>query len=70
MRRRYRVGVPAAGRWEEVLNTDAVEFGGSGVGNGGEVWAEPVPWHGLDHSAPLDLPPLGVVWFVPADQDA
>ena len=66
VRRGYRVGVPAAGRWEEVLNTDAVEFGGSGVGNGGEVWAEPVPWHGLDHSLELALPPLGVLWLAPA----
>jgi 1,4-alpha-glucan branching enzyme len=62
----YRVGLPRGGRWIELLNTDADRFGGSNVGSGGERWAEPVPWHGLEHSAPLDLPPLGVVWFVPA----
>ncbi|MCU1460825.1 MAG: 1,4-alpha-glucan branching enzyme [Acidimicrobiales bacterium] len=59
----YRVGLPRGGRWVELLNTDAEVFGGSNVGSGGERWAEPVPWHGLEHSAPLDLPPLGVVWF-------
>ncbi len=40
--RHYRIGVPVGGRWIEVLNTDAVEFGGSGMGNGGQVWA-PTP---------------------------
>jgi 1,4-alpha-glucan branching enzyme len=49
-----------------VLNTDAAEFGGSGVGNGAGVWAEPVPCHGLDHSIELSLPPLGVLWLAPA----
>ena len=65
-RKGYRVGVPAPGRWQEVLNTDAVEYAGSGVGNGGEVWAEPVLWHVLDHSIELTLPPLSVLWLSPA----
>ncbi len=42
----YRAGMPFAGRWREVINTDAVEFGGSGVGNYGSVVAEDVPWGG------------------------
>jgi 1,4-alpha-glucan branching enzyme len=59
----YRVGLPAEGRWEEVVNTDATEFGGSGVGNNGEVWAVDLPWHGLPFSAEVTLPPLAVVWL-------
>jgi 1,4-alpha-glucan branching enzyme len=62
----YRVGLPRGGQWREVMNTDAECFGGSNVGSGGDVWVEPIPWHGLDHSAPVDLPPLGVVWLAPA----
>ena len=42
----YRIGVPRAGRYRERINTDAVEYGGSGVGNAGEVHAEPHPMHG------------------------
>jgi 1,4-alpha-glucan branching enzyme len=60
----YRIGLPRAGRWVTVLNTDAAELGGSGVGLD-EVVAGDEPWHGLDHSAVLDLPPLGVLWLVP-----
>jgi 1,4-alpha-glucan branching enzyme len=59
----YRVGLPAPGRWTEVLNTDAGVYGGSNVGNLGGVDAEPVGWHGQDHSAAMTLPPLGVLWF-------
>jgi 1,4-alpha-glucan branching enzyme len=62
----YRVGLPRAGRWHEILNTDARTYGGTDVGNGGSVFAEAVPAHGLSWSASLDLPPLGVVWLVPA----
>jgi 1,4-alpha-glucan branching enzyme len=61
----YRVGVPFGGFWEEVLNSDAVEYGGSGVGNLGGVEAERVPAHGRACSLPLTLPPLGVVIFAP-----
>ncbi|MEJ3404247.1 1,4-alpha-glucan branching protein GlgB [Rathayibacter sp. YIM 133350] len=59
----YRVGLPAAGRWDEVLNTDAAEFGGSGVGNLGGVEALEVPWAGQPASAVLTLPPLGALWL-------
>ncbi|WP_328853542.1 1,4-alpha-glucan branching protein GlgB [Micromonospora globbae] len=64
----YRVGLPAAGTWREVLNTDAGVYGGSGVGNLGEVRAEDVPWHGLPASAALQVPPLGVLWLRRDDQ--
>jgi 1,4-alpha-glucan branching enzyme len=62
----YRVGLPSGGRWREVVNTDAQQYGGSGVGSGGGVDAEDVPWHGQAHSAPVALPPLGVVWLTSA----
>ena len=61
----YRVGLPFAGRWVEVLNTDAEIYGGSGVGNFGAVEAEPVMWHGRPASAALRLPPQGVLWLAP-----
>jgi 1,4-alpha-glucan branching enzyme len=59
----FRLGLPAAGRWTEVLNSDAAEFGGSGVGNLGAVEATEVPWSGRPASASFTLPPLGAVWF-------
>jgi 1,4-alpha-glucan branching enzyme len=59
----YRVGLPAAGRWEEVLNTDAEGYSGSGVGNLGAVEATDEPWHGLPASATLRVPPLGTIWL-------
>jgi 1,4-alpha-glucan branching enzyme len=59
----YRIGLPRTGRWEEVINTDSELYGGSGVGNLGEVTAEDVPWHGFNASASLRIPPLGAVWL-------
>ncbi|MEU4640447.1 1,4-alpha-glucan branching protein GlgB [Micromonospora sp. NPDC023814] len=59
----YRIGLPAGGTWAEVLNTDSHHYGGSGVGNLGEVHAEDLPWHGLPASAALQVPPLGVLWL-------
>jgi len=59
----YRIGLPRAGVWREVVNTDSTLYGGSGVGNLGEVHAEDLPWHGLNASASLRVPPLGAVWL-------
>jgi 1,4-alpha-glucan branching enzyme len=59
----YRVGLPHTGRWEEVLNTDAEGYGGSGVGNLGSVEAVDESWHGRQASATLRVPPLGTVWL-------
>ncbi len=59
----YRLGLPSTGRWTEVLNTDAEQYGGSGVGNLGGVDAGDQSWHGLPASAVLSLPPLGAVWL-------
>ena len=61
----YRVALPRPGSWREVLNTDAVEYGGSGVGNLGRVVADDTPWHDQPYSGEMTLPPLGVVWLVP-----
>ena len=48
-----------------MINTDAAEYGGSGVGNLGAVEAVAEPWHGQPASATLTLPPLGVLWLAP-----
>ena len=57
----YRVGVPSAGKWAEVLNSDATLYGGSGVGNYGGVVADGEPAHGLPVSLTLTLPPLATL---------
>jgi 1,4-alpha-glucan branching enzyme len=62
----YRLGLPQAGAWSEVLNTDAGVYAGSGVGNLGVVQAEDGPQHGLPASATVTLPPLATLWLRPA----
>jgi 1,4-alpha-glucan branching enzyme len=57
----YRLGLPAAGRWVEALNSDSEHYGGSNVGNLGGVLAEDVSWHGQPASASLTLPPLAAL---------
>ena len=57
----YRIGVPQAGFWREVLNSDAGEYGGSGFGNFGGVWSDPYPHHGRHQSISVKVPPLGMV---------
>ena len=59
----YRVGVPHAGFWREVLNSDAHEYGGSGTGNFGGREAEPIPSHGKPFSLKLMLPPLAALFL-------
>ena len=59
----YQVGVPAGGYWRELLNSDAKEYGGSGMGNLGGVEAKPEPMHGRPYSLTLTLPPLGALFF-------
>ncbi|MEO6194402.1 MAG: 1,4-alpha-glucan branching protein GlgB [Thermoanaerobaculia bacterium] len=62
-RENYRIGVPGRGYWRELLNSDAPEYGGSGMGNQGGVEAVPIPMHGKTHSLTLTLPPLGVLFL-------
>jgi len=65
-RQHYRVGVPGpAQTWRELINTDAGAYGGSGMGNGGRVAAQPEPSHGHAHSLLLTLPPLATLILVP-----
>ncbi len=59
----YRIGLPYAGTWSEIVNSDAEEYGGSGVGNFGAVRATDVPWEGRPASAELTLPPLAALWL-------
>ena len=62
-RHNYRLGVPRGGFWQEVLNSDAREYGGSGQGNIGGVEAVPIPVHGRLHSLTVVVPPLAAVFF-------
>ncbi|MEP6463093.1 MAG: 1,4-alpha-glucan branching protein GlgB [Frankiaceae bacterium] len=64
VRHDYQIGLPAGGRWVEVLNTDAPDFAGGGIANP-TVRADGGPWQDQDHSATLTLPPLAVLWLVP-----
>lgn len=62
-RHNYRIGVPFGGTWQEILNSDATLYGGSGQGNMGSVETAPVPFHGRPCSLTLTVPPLGVVFL-------
>jgi 1,4-alpha-glucan branching enzyme len=64
-RHNYKVGVPVPGFWEEILNSDAPIYGGSGQGNLGGVETNPAARHGQFQSLSLTLPPLAVVVFRP-----
>ena len=59
----YRLGVPSGGYWRELLNSDAKEYGGSGMGNAGGVTADEVPVHGRPFSLNLTLPPLAALFL-------
>jgi 1,4-alpha-glucan branching enzyme len=61
----YRLGLPSAGRWREVLNTDATVYNGTGIGNLGGVDATDAPWHGRPASTVLALPPMSALWLEP-----
>ncbi len=65
----YRVGLPSGGTWVEALNTDADIYGGSGVGNLGQVQALDHPLHAQPFSVTLRVPPLGALFLVPAGQE-
>jgi 1,4-alpha-glucan branching enzyme len=67
VRRGYRVGLPRAGSWRVLLNSDAGAYGGTDVGPGAAVAAEEHPWNGQQWSAEVTLPPLGVLWLAPGD---
>jgi 1,4-alpha-glucan branching enzyme len=60
-----RFGLPRAGRWRELLNTDAEVYGGGNLGNLGTIVADQHPWHGMTASAQIVTPPLATLWLVP-----
>ncbi|GGH19351.1 1,4-alpha-glucan branching protein GlgB [Mucilaginibacter phyllosphaerae] len=59
----YRVGVPAAGEWQEIFNSDSEKFWGSGIINFDAIASEPTAWHGRDNSIAVTTPPLGAAIF-------
>ena len=59
----YRIGMPSAGEWVEIFNSDDENFWGSGVSNTSPVHTEVVNWHGRETSALITIPPLGAVMF-------
>jgi 1,4-alpha-glucan branching enzyme len=59
----YRIGVPARGTWEEILNTDSAQYGGTGRGNLGGLQTVPIGLHGRPYSLTLEVPPLGVLFL-------
>jgi 1,4-alpha-glucan branching enzyme len=65
----HRLGVPHAGAWREVLNSDALDYGGSGQGNAGRAETVPVPAFGRPHSVVVTVPPLGMLVMVPDGDD-
>ena len=66
----YRIGVPRRCDYLEIVNTDALAYGGSNIGNMGRLRVEPVPSHGYEQSVVLTLAPLSTLWLVPADDGA
>ncbi len=64
-RQGYRIGVPRAGYYGELFNSDATVYGGSNLGNGGGVYSEPISQHGFADSISLTLPPLGILFLKP-----
>ena len=57
----YRIGLPQAGVYREILNSDSEYYNGSNLGNVGEITSEPIPWMGREHSLTLSLPPLAAL---------
>jgi 1,4-alpha-glucan branching enzyme len=64
-REQYRIGVPRAGFYREVLNSDSEMYGGSNMGNLGGVHSEQAAWHGRDDSISVTVPPLSCLVFKP-----
>jgi 1,4-alpha-glucan branching enzyme len=61
----YRIGVPRAGRYREIFNSDSNFYGGSNLGNGEGLHTEDTAWMGFNHSLCITLPPLSAIIFVP-----
>ena len=59
----YRLGLPRAGKYKQLLNSDSESFGGANVGSSKRITAEETPHHGLEYSTMITLPPLAGLWF-------
>ena len=64
-RNRYRIGLPLDCTYKEVFNSDSNFYGGSNMGNGSGIRAEPIPWMGQAYSAEIELPPLAGIILTP-----
>ena len=64
-RNNYRIGVPRAGTYKVILNSDSEEFGGGGKGTAEKVKSEKIPMHGFDNSIALDLAGMSVIYLTP-----
>jgi len=63
VREAHRLGLPRAGQYKQLLNTDAEKYCGGGFGVVKSIKAEEVLSHGLEYSAEITLPPLATMWF-------
>lgn len=63
VREDHRLGLPRKGSYKQILNTDGEKYCGGGFGVVKSIRAERTPWHELDYSAAITLPPLSVMWF-------
>ncbi|ADU27510.1 1,4-alpha-glucan branching protein GlgB [Ethanoligenens harbinense] len=59
----YRIGIPAAGYYQEAFNTDAEQFGGTGESNKEPVPTEKIPLHGYQQSIALTVPPMAALFL-------
>jgi 1,4-alpha-glucan branching enzyme len=59
----YRIGVPEAGYYAELLNSDSATYGGSNLGNAGGIASDPIARHGFEHSIDLVVPPLACLFL-------
>jgi 1,4-alpha-glucan branching enzyme len=62
-RNHYRLGVPQAGSYREILNSDSAFYGGTNTGNGGDIPVEESAWMGFEHSIEITLPPLAALFL-------
>jgi len=61
--KKYKVGIPSKLKLKEIFNSDAEQFGGSGIGNARQITSKKQLWNGRSHAAEITLPPLGIVIF-------
>jgi 1,4-alpha-glucan branching enzyme len=63
VREGHRIGLPRKGTYKQIMNTDHEKYCGGGFGVVRSIKAEAIPWHGLNFSAAITLPPLATLWF-------